>query len=116
MGLQQTPRTLENIWHGCVFFFGARLAQSGSRLWWLWRKGRLDVAADGEDSGSEGSGQEGEDPQEKGGGTAAAAAAAVVAAAEGTAPGAAGAHARRPHARAGTGSPDPSGGQLELSP
>ncbi|GBF93861.1 hypothetical protein Rsub_06860 [Raphidocelis subcapitata] len=114
MGSQPSPRTLENIWHGCIFFFGARLVQSGSRLAWLWRQGRLDAAAPGEDSGGEGGegGEEGEEGEGKGGDAAAAAAEG-----DGVPPAGDGdGRARRRRGGAAAGSPDPSGGQLELSP
>ncbi|KAI8470867.1 MAG: hypothetical protein J3K34DRAFT_458668 [Monoraphidium minutum] len=97
MGAQPLPRSIENIWHGCVFFFGARLLQSAARLSWLWRRGALDVRGDGEDAPSAGASLE---EEARGGGGAA-----------GGGGEGGGGGARRPAA-----SPDPAGGQLELSP
>ncbi len=104
MSAQLAPRTLEHIWCGCIFFFGARFLQSGARLAWLWRNGGLDQRAEGEESGGESGEEEGQGE-------------------EGAAEGGSGNGQQQ---RAGgmddaarrriAASPDPSGGQLELAP
>lgn len=109
MGAQPLPRSLESIWHGLVFFFGARLLQSGARLAWMWRSGRLDAAAPGEATRS---GEE-EGEEEEGGGGGEEVAGNGVAAAERPE----GQHQQQQQPRRRhVASPDPSGGQLELAP
>ena len=121
MAAQPTPRTLEHIWHGCVFFFGARLLQSASRLGWLAASGALDRRAEGEESGSDQAPDSEASGEEEAQGE-------VVAVAPGAGGGAGGAGKEQQHEQRQDGSgghrtrrppaasPDPSGGQLELAP
>lgn len=104
MAAQPTPRTLEMVWHGCVFFFGARMLQSNARLAWMWRTGKLDARAEGEEE----SGEEEEEEEESGGGGGGSDE-------EGTAKPPSSSSSSSLRKRVAQ-SQDPSGGQIELSP